>query len=92
MSVNHFADHGEFWETPKVEIANGLIHATVYPPDSVHGFYKGTRFDWSGIIGRLEYAGHNYYGPWFTKTDPAVSDFVYRGSDSDIVVGPCSAA
>ena len=33
--------------------------------------------------------GHSYYGPWFTQTDPTVSDFVYRGAE--IVAGPCSA-
>ena len=41
------------------------------------------------MIGDLEYAGHRYYGPWFTQFDPTVSDFVYRGAD--IAAGPCSA-
>jgi hypothetical protein len=75
---------------PQVHITNGLIHATVYTPDSEKGFYRGTRFDWAGVIGHLEYAGHNYYGPWFTKTDPNVFDFIYKGDD--IVASPCSAA
>jgi hypothetical protein len=76
-------------ETQKMEIGNGLIRATLFPPDPVNGFYKGTRFDWSGIIGHLEYAGHSYYGPWFTDTDPTVRDFVFDGQK--IVAGPCSA-
>jgi hypothetical protein len=77
-------------QAPKVEISNSLIHATIYTPDAAKGFYRGTRFDWSGMIGNLVYAGHTYYAPWFTKTDPTVNDFVYRGDD--IVAGPCSAA
>ena len=77
-------------ETPDVEISNGVIRAMIHLPDPANGFYRGTRFDWSGIIGRLEYAGHNYYGPWFTKTDPTVHDFVFDGPD--ITAGPCSAA
>ena len=76
-------------QTHDIQISNGIIEATIHPPDPVHGFYRGTRFDWSGVIGSLKYAGHDYYGPWFTKTDPAVVDYVYR--DADIVAGPCSA-
>jgi hypothetical protein len=76
-------------EAPKLEITNGSVHLQVYLPDSKEGFYRGTRFDWSGVIGSLTYKGHNYYGPWFTKTDGSVRDFVYDGSD--IIAGPCSA-
>src|ERR1700734_877329 len=69
---------------PQAEITNGQIRATLYLPDAQTGFYRGTRFDWSGFVSSLEYAGHNYYGPWFTKQDPAVRDFIYK--DADIVV------
>lgn len=78
-----------FGESHDVQIGNGLIHATIHPPDPVSGFYRGTRFDWSGIIGSLTYHNHNYYGPWFTKTDPTVKDYIYNGPD--IIAGPCSA-
>jgi hypothetical protein len=74
---------------PRAEIGNGVLKVQFYLPNDLKGFYRGTRFDWSGVIGSLEYKGHRYYGPWFTKTDPTVIDFVYRGSD--IVAGPCSA-
>jgi hypothetical protein len=76
-------------DAPHAEISNDLIQVTLYLPDATIGFYRGTRFDWSGVVADLRYAGHSYYGPWFTKTDPDVSDFVYRGDD--IVAGPCSA-
>jgi hypothetical protein len=74
---------------PQVDIDNGVLKARLYLPDARKGFYRGTRFDWSGVIGSLEYKGHNYFGPWFTRTDPNVIDFIYRGAD--IVAGPCSA-
>ena len=74
---------------PEAEINNGQIRAKAYLPDAKQGFYRGTRFDWSGVIYSFETGGHNYYGPWFTKTDPTVSDFIYK--DEDIVAGPCSA-
>src|SRR5579871_174774 len=76
-------------KSPQAELTNGILKVQFYLPDAKNGFYRGTRFDWSGVIGNLEYKGHRYYGPWFTKTDPAVIDFVYKGTD--IVAGPCSA-
>jgi hypothetical protein len=74
---------------PQWEIANKLVRVKLYLPNAVSGFYRGTRFDWSGVIADLQYAGHSYYGPWFTQTDPKVPDFIYQGSE--IVAGPCSA-
>jgi len=59
---------------PSAEISNGQIRAKVYLPDARNGFYRSTRFDWSGAIGSFEYQGHNYYGPWFASTDPKVWD------------------
>jgi hypothetical protein len=75
--------------SPQAEIANSLIKVKLYLPDSADGFYRGTRFDWGGVVANLEYAGHSYYGDWFTQTDPKVPDFIYQGSE--IVAGPCSA-
>lgn len=69
---------------PDALLDNGQIKARVYVPDPRTGFYRSTRFDWSGVIGSLEYQGHNFYGPWFTKRDPSVRDFIYK--DGDIVV------
>ena len=61
---------------PKVELSNGALRATVYLPDAKRGFYRGTRFDWAGVMGSLEYNGHSYYGPFFEKFDPSVEDVV----------------
>jgi hypothetical protein len=76
-------------EAPQAVISNGSIKMKVYLPDAKNGFYRGTRFDWSGVIADLEYAGHNYYPPWFARMDPKVRDFIYDGGD--IIAGPCSA-
>src|ERR1051325_8207419 len=75
---------------PAAEISNGEIRARLYLPDAKNGFYRSTRFDWSGIISSLEYKGHNYYGPWFDKREPDVHDFEYRGAE--VVVSPFSAS
>ena len=74
---------------PHTEISNGQVRVKIYLPNAKDGFYRGTRFDWSGVIYSLEAHGHDYYGPWFDKTAPNVHDFVYDGSH--IVAGPCSA-
>jgi len=74
---------------PEAEITNGQIRARMYLPDVKNGYYRGTRFDWSGVLYSLQYRGHDYYGPWYQKTDPKVRDFVYEGSD--IITGPCSS-
>ena len=69
------------------EISNKVLTVQLHLPDLEQGFYRGTRFDWSGIIGKLVYSGHNYYGPWFTRVDPTVYDFTFQGAD--IVAGSC---
>jgi hypothetical protein len=76
-------------EPPRAEIGNGPLRAKMYLPDAKAGYYRGTRFDWSGVIYSLTFKGHEYYGPWFQRSDPKVHDFVYEGAD--IVAGPCSA-
>ncbi|GGG82013.1 hypothetical protein GCM10007415_13480 [Parapedobacter pyrenivorans] len=59
---------------PSVKIANGVVQATLYLPDTSVGFYRGTRFDWSGVIPELVYEGHQYHGEWFTEHDPLGHD------------------
>src|ERR1700692_2363208 len=76
-------------EPPQIAIGNQHIKARLYLPDAQNGFYRGTRFDWSGVISSLECQGHDLYGPWFTQYDPSVRDFIYK--DADIIVGSASA-
>ncbi len=74
---------------PSATISNGQIKATLYLPDAKNGFYRGTRFDWSGIVSSLEYKGHNYIGTWYQGTSPDVLDYEYRGDQ--IVTGPATS-
>jgi len=59
---------------PKAEIAGGNIQATVYLPNATAGYYRGTRFDWSGAVARLAWNGHEYFGEWFERHDPLLHD------------------
>jgi hypothetical protein len=63
-------------EFPQALISNDSIKATLYLPDTTSGYYRGTRFDWAGVIASLEYKGHNYYGKWFEKYDPYLHDAI----------------
>ena len=76
-------------EYPSAEISSGDLLVKLYLPDARNGFYRASRFDWSGMIASLVYRGHEYYGPWFQRVDPRVRDFTYDGAD--IVAGPCTA-
>lgn len=77
-------------DPPETTITNGQIRLKLYLPDAQKGFYRGTRFDWSGEIGSLEYKGHEYYGPWFDSVDPSVHDYRYAGAK--IIASTCSGA
>ena len=61
---------------PTAEITNGSVRLRVYLPDAKTGFYRGTRFDWAGVIASLEYKGHNYFGVWFDRYDPQLHDAI----------------
>lgn len=61
---------------PQTKISNGLIQATIYLPDRDKGYYQGSRFDWSGNMVSLVYAGHDYFGQWFTKYSPEIHDVI----------------
>jgi hypothetical protein len=63
-------------EYPQAEISNSVIQAKVYLPDAREGFYRGTRFDWSGVVSSLIWNGHNYFGNWFEKHDPTAHDSI----------------
>jgi hypothetical protein len=73
---------------PQAEISNGVIKAKLLLPDAERGYYRGTRFDWSGVIASLECKGHNYFGQWFEKYDPTLHDAImgpveeFRTNDS----------
>lgn len=61
---------------PQATITNGLIKATLYLPDATDGYYRATRFDWSGVIPELESEHHRYSGQWFEKYAPKIHDAI----------------
>src|SRR5471032_1220190 len=61
---------------PRAEISNGSVRAKLYLPDPDDGYYRATRFDWSGVISSLEYKGHQFFGQWFDRYDPKLHDSI----------------
>ena len=74
-------------EFPKAILTNGSVQAVVYLPDPQKGYYRSTRFDWSGVVPCLTYKGHTYFGVWFNRYDPLINDSItgpveeFRSSD-----------
>ncbi len=61
---------------PSAEISNGVVTAKFYLPDAEKGYYRGTRFDWAGVIYSLRTQGHEFFGQWFPKYDPKLHDAI----------------
>ena len=61
---------------PKASISNGQVQAVLYLPDAKNGYYRASRFDWSGVIPCLAYKGHTYFGIWFSHYDPMMADAI----------------
>jgi hypothetical protein len=61
---------------PEARISSGTLDAKLYLPDAEKGYYRGTRFDWSGVIYSLRYKGHEYFGQWFERYDPKLHDAI----------------
>ena len=61
---------------PATRISNGVVTAELYLPDALHGSYRATRFDWSGIVRSLTFQGHGYFGQWYDTHDPLANDAI----------------
>lgn len=61
---------------PGHNITNDVITANLYLPDPENGYYRATRFDWSGIVSSLEFKGHAYFGQWFQQYEPEIHDAI----------------
>jgi hypothetical protein len=55
---------------PYTGIFNRQVRMKLYLPDTEKGYYRATRFEWSGIISSLRYKGHQYFGEWKSTHDP----------------------
>ena len=61
---------------PHVTISNGEVRALVFLPDAKDGYYRSSRFDWSGVVACAAYGGHTFWGEWFAHYDPMENDAI----------------
>jgi len=73
---------------PEAAFSNGALRAAVSLPDAAKGYYRGTRFDWSGIVTSLEGLGHTWFAPFYEKFDPNQRDVDFKAT---VLAGPASA-
>ena len=80
------------FEYPQVQLDNGEIQASIYLPDPVRGYYRGTRFDWSGIIKHIDTVDHRYYAPLHANHNPEGHDFVSGPAEEFAMIDPMGFA
>lgn len=59
---------------PATTLSNKFLNVRLYLPDAEEGYYRGTRFDWSGLISRIEYEGHTFFCEFKHEHDPLNHD------------------
>ena len=74
-------------DAPQSQISNGIITADLKLPDAKDGYYRGVRFDWSGVISDLTYKGHHYFGKWFERYEPTLHDAIMGPVDAYDPIG-----
>jgi len=65
--------HGDH---PKHLLSNGKLDVLVFLPDAKNGYYRSSRFDWSGVVGCASVNGRQFFGEWFTGYDPLKNDSI----------------
>jgi len=73
--------------SPEAEISNGVLHVKLLLPNAQTGYYRGTRFDWSGVISSLQYKSHEYFGKWFDRYDPKIHDAIMGPVEEFLTAG-----
>ncbi len=64
-------------EHPSTVLKSKSLEVLVYSTDFEKGFYRGTRFDWAGIWGNVNYQGHKVFTEWKPNHDPLQHDDVF---------------
>lgn len=68
-------------------LSKGSTRLTLARPDVPEPYYRGTRFDRSGIILSLESGGHSFVSQWFLHYDPYMHDAVGGPAEEFTQVG-----
>jgi hypothetical protein len=61
---------------PAILLDNNLIRAKLFLPDPHDGYYRGSRFDWAGVLTLEDANGNYYFDQWRESHDPLRHDCV----------------
>ena len=59
---------------PALTLRNGALEAVLYTPDAERGFYRGCRFDHSGMVAQVRTRYHRYFDNFRVPHDPEGDD------------------
>lgn len=75
-----------------ISIGRDWLQAELCVPDFEKGYYRGTRFDHSGIFRKISGGGHVYADQWFDKEDPYRHDNVCGPSEEFVIAAGSDSA
>jgi hypothetical protein len=73
--------------SPRTDVSAGALRVHFLLPNASTGFYRSTRFDWSGVISGLDYKGHTFFGRWNSRYDPTLHDAIMGPVESFTPIG-----
>lgn len=47
-----------------LNLKKGDMEILLFPPDSINGYYRASRFDWGSILGQIKYKGKTFLQEW----------------------------
>lgn len=76
-----FSEESSF---PEAHISSSDVDLRIYIPDINHGFYRSSRFDWSGMISSASWNNHEFFTKWTHHKYPIVNHAAGTTEEFDI--------
>lgn len=73
---------------PQATLSNRWMTVRYFLPDPEKGFYRGTRFDGSGLIARVEAGNHSYFSHFRATHDPLNHDDICGTAEEFDITDP----
>jgi hypothetical protein len=71
-------------------LSSRFLKTRFYLPDPEKGYYRGTRFDWSGLVSRVGYGNHTFFCEFKEQHDPLNHDDVCGTAEEFGITSPPS--
>jgi hypothetical protein len=81
----------EFESWPHAVLEGAETRVIVMLPDPHHGYYRGPRFDWSGMVALAEWNGHTFLGSWREPPHKPRANDDAAGTAEELGMGPLTS-